>query len=190
MARTPIAARNHQDPSYSEGYLGQQSPDSIDSILGGEDGFRSPIDSTSRTPSHIRFGDIEPESNQLALIPIGHGPISGERVQAFRSLGRYSVFGRADAHCKQTEKRNSRCSRAKWKYRSPGWRDEHIWDKFKWSVSSIGITKDGPANNGFTPHYASTLDKSCVGIGQCTAYCDSGPQSAGFKVFQYRYHEF
>ena len=70
MARTPIAARNQQDPSYSEGYLGHQSPDSIDSILGGEDGFRSPIDLTSRTPSHIRFGDMEPASNQLALVPL------------------------------------------------------------------------------------------------------------------------
>ena len=70
MARTPIAARNQQDPSYSEGYLGHQSPDTIDSILGGEDGFRSPIDLTLRTPFHIRFGDMEPASNQLALVPL------------------------------------------------------------------------------------------------------------------------
>ena len=72
MARTPIAARNQQDPTYSEGYLGHQSPNSVDSILGNEDGFRSPIDLTSRTPSHIRFGDIMPmpEANQLALIPV------------------------------------------------------------------------------------------------------------------------
>ena len=70
MARTPIAAKNTQDPTYSEGYVCSQSPDSIDSILGGEDGFRSPIDLTSRTPSHIQFGDIEPEGNQLALIPL------------------------------------------------------------------------------------------------------------------------
>ena len=70
MARTPIAAKNQQGPTYSEGYLGHQSPDSIDSILGGEDGYRSPIDLMSRTPSHIRFEDIEPASNQLALIPL------------------------------------------------------------------------------------------------------------------------
>ena len=70
MARTPIAARNQQDPTYSEGYLSHQSPNSVDSILGGEDGFRSPIDLTSRTPSHIRFGDFVPEANQLALIPV------------------------------------------------------------------------------------------------------------------------
>ena len=70
MARTPIAARNQQDPTYSEGYLSHQSPNSVDSILGNEDGFRSPIDLTSRTPSHIRFGDLAPEANQLALIPL------------------------------------------------------------------------------------------------------------------------
>ena len=70
MARTPIAAKNPQDPTYSEGYICNQSPETIDSILGGEDGFRSPIDLTSRTPSHIQFGDIEPEGNQLALIPL------------------------------------------------------------------------------------------------------------------------
>ena len=70
MARTPIAARNQQDPTYSEGYLSHQSPNSVDSILGGEDGFRSPIDLMSRTPSHIRFGDFMPEANQLALIPV------------------------------------------------------------------------------------------------------------------------
>ena len=70
MERTPIAARNQQDPTYSEGYLGHQSPNSVDSILGGEDEFRSPIDLTSRTPSHIRFGDFVPETNQLALIPL------------------------------------------------------------------------------------------------------------------------
>ena len=70
MERTPIAARNQQDPTYSEGYLGHQSPNSVDSILGGEDEFRSPIDLTSRTPSHIRFGDFVPETNQLALITL------------------------------------------------------------------------------------------------------------------------
>ena len=70
MARTPIAAKSHQDPAYSEGYVCHQSPNSIDSILGGEEGFRSPINLTSRTPSHIRFGDIEPEANQLALVPL------------------------------------------------------------------------------------------------------------------------
>ena len=70
MARTPIAARNQQDPTYSEGYLSHQSPNSVDSILGDEDGFRSPIDLTSRTPSHIRFGNNMLEANQLALIPL------------------------------------------------------------------------------------------------------------------------
>ena len=63
-------ARNQQDPTYSEGYLSHQSPNSVDSILGGDDGFQSPIDLTSRTPSHIRFGDLAPETNQLALVPL------------------------------------------------------------------------------------------------------------------------
>ena len=64
MARTPIAAKNPQDPTYSEGYVCNQSPETV------EDGSCSPIDLTSRTPSHIRFGDIEPEGNQLALVPL------------------------------------------------------------------------------------------------------------------------
>ena len=70
MARTPIAAKNPQDPTYSEGYVCNQSTETVDSILRGEDGFRSPFDLTWRTPSHIRFGDIEPEDNQLALMPV------------------------------------------------------------------------------------------------------------------------
>ena len=87
MARTPIAARNQQDPSYSEGYLGHQSPDSIDSILGGEDGFRSPIDLTSRTPSHIRFGDMEPASNQLALVPLITDQLAEKDSKLLEALG-------------------------------------------------------------------------------------------------------
>ena len=86
MARTPIAARNQQDPSYSEGYLGHQSPDSIDRILGGEDGFRSPIDLTSRTPSHIRFGDIEPESNQLALVALVTDQLAEKEFKPLEAL--------------------------------------------------------------------------------------------------------
>ena len=86
MARTPIAAKNTQDPTYSEGYVCNQSPDTIDSILGGEDGFRSLIDLTSRTPSHIRFGDIEPEGNQLALIPLVTCPLAEKETRLIEAL--------------------------------------------------------------------------------------------------------
>ena len=115
MAGTPIAARNQEDPTYSEGYLSHQSPNSVDSILGDEDGFRSPIDLTSRTPSHIRFGDIMPEANQLALIPFVTDQSADrrdltKRNKAYRSFSRNSIIGGADAHCQQNEKRNSRCS--------------------------------------------------------------------------------
>ena len=86
MARTPIAAKNTQDPTYSEGYVCNQSPDTIDSIFGGEDGFRSLIDLTSRTPSHIRFGDIEPEGNQLALIPLVTCPLAEKETRLIEAL--------------------------------------------------------------------------------------------------------
>ena len=86
MARTPIAAKNTQDPTYSEGYVCNQSPDTIDSILGGEDGFRSLIDLTSRTPSHIRFGDIEPETNQLALVPLATCQIAEQETKLREAL--------------------------------------------------------------------------------------------------------
>ena len=86
MARTPIAARNQQDPTYSEGYLSHQSPDSVDSILGNEDGFRSPIDLTSRTPSHIRFGDFVPEANQLALVPLITDQLAAKESKLLEAL--------------------------------------------------------------------------------------------------------
>ena len=86
MARTPIAAKNPQDPTYSEGYICNQSPETIDSILGGEDGFRSPIDLTSRTPSHIRFGDIEPEGNQLALMPVARCQLAEKETKLLEAL--------------------------------------------------------------------------------------------------------
>ena len=66
--------------------MGHQSPDSIDSILGGEDGFRSPIDLTSRTPSHIRSEDVEPESNQLALIPLVTDQLAEKETKLLEAL--------------------------------------------------------------------------------------------------------
>ena len=59
MARTPVASRNTQNTIFSDGYEGNHSRELIASILGGEENFRSPIDLTSRTPTHIRFGDEE-----------------------------------------------------------------------------------------------------------------------------------
>ena len=86
MARTPIAAKSHQDPAYSEGYVCHQSPETVDSLLGGEEGFRSPIDLMSRTPSHIRFGDIEPEANQLALVPLATCQLAEKETKLLEAL--------------------------------------------------------------------------------------------------------
>ena len=86
MARTPIASKNQQNPTYSEGYECHQSPETVDSILGGEESFRSPIDLTSRTPSHIRFGDIEPETNQLALVPLATCQIAEQETKLREAL--------------------------------------------------------------------------------------------------------
>ena len=58
MARTPLAAMVLIDPAFSDGYKSNQSCD-----LGGhslvEADIQSPIDLTSRTPSHIRFAKSE-----------------------------------------------------------------------------------------------------------------------------------
>ena len=83
MARTP---KNHQDPTYSEGYMCHQSPETVDSLLGGEEGFRSPIDLTSRTPSQIRFGDIEPEAKQLALVPLATCRLAEKKTKLIEAL--------------------------------------------------------------------------------------------------------
>ena len=62
MARTPLAARILIDPAFSDGYESNQSGE-----LGGhslvEAEIQSPIDLTSRTPTHIRF--VESEHSQL-----------------------------------------------------------------------------------------------------------------------------
>ena len=54
MARTPLAARITIDPSFSDGYESNQSGELGSQSLEGAE-IRSPIDLTSRTPTHIRF---------------------------------------------------------------------------------------------------------------------------------------
>ena len=66
MARTPLAARILIDPAFSDGYDSDHSGE-----LGGqslvEADIQSPIDLTSRTPTHIRFA--EADQNQLVEHP-------------------------------------------------------------------------------------------------------------------------
>ena len=62
MARTPLAARILIDPAFSDGYESNQSGEGGGlSLVEAE--MQSPIDLTSRTPTHIRFA--EAESSQL-----------------------------------------------------------------------------------------------------------------------------
>ena len=58
MARTPLAARIMIDPVFSDGYESNHSGDEGDQSLGMAD-IQSPIDLTSRTPTHIRFAEAE-----------------------------------------------------------------------------------------------------------------------------------
>ena len=81
MARTPIPSRNKQN-----GYKSHQSRELIDSILGGEESFRSPIDLTSRTPTHIRFENDEPATNQLAILPVANSQIAEQETQLREAL--------------------------------------------------------------------------------------------------------
>ena len=70
MARTPLAARIKIDPSFSDGYESNHSfSDEFGHSLNLAE-FRSPIDLTSRIPTHIRFAESEP--NQLAAIPVAN----------------------------------------------------------------------------------------------------------------------
>ena len=66
MARTSLAARIMIDPAFSDGYESNQSGE-----LGGhslvEAEVQSPVDLTSRTPTHIRFA--ESGQNQLVEHP-------------------------------------------------------------------------------------------------------------------------
>ena len=69
MARTPLAARILIDPAFSDGYESNQSGEGGGlSLVEAE--VQSPIDLTSRTPSHIRFA--KSEQRQL----VGH-PAAG-----------------------------------------------------------------------------------------------------------------
>ena len=58
MARTPLAARILIDPAFSDGYESNQSGDFGGNSLVEAD-IQSPIDLTSRTPTHIRFAELE-----------------------------------------------------------------------------------------------------------------------------------
>ena len=66
MARTPLAARILIDPAFSDGYESNQSGEGGGlSLVEAE--VQSPIDLTSRTPTHIRFA--ESGQNQLVEHP-------------------------------------------------------------------------------------------------------------------------
>ena len=69
MARTPLAARILIDPAFSDGYESNQSGEGGGHSL-VEAEIQSPIDLTSRTPTHIRFA--EAESSQL----VEHQPVN------------------------------------------------------------------------------------------------------------------
>ena len=58
MARTPLAARILIDPAFSDGYESNQSGEGGGHSLVEAD-IQSPIDLTSRTPTHIRFAESE-----------------------------------------------------------------------------------------------------------------------------------
>ena len=58
MARTPLAARILIDPAFSDGYESNQSGEGGGRSL-VEAEIQSPIDLTSRTPTHIRFAEAE-----------------------------------------------------------------------------------------------------------------------------------
>ena len=71
MARTPLAARISIDPAFSDGERGGHSLEAAE--------FQSPIDLTARTPTHIRFAELE--QNQL----VGH-PAAGRLNRNLESL--------------------------------------------------------------------------------------------------------
>ena len=78
MARTPLAARIRIDPYFSDGYESNHSGE-----LGGNSlnlaEFRTPINHMSRTPTHLRF--VESEPNQLAEIPAASRQIQDSDLQ-------------------------------------------------------------------------------------------------------------
>ena len=67
MARTSLAARIRIDPSFSDGYESNHFGG-----LGGHNlslaELRSPIEQMARTPTHVRFAELEPD--QLVEIPV------------------------------------------------------------------------------------------------------------------------
>ena len=86
MTRTPVATRSTLNPIFSDGYESNHSGEMVDIILGEEENFRSPIDLTSRTPTHIRFGDAETELNQLAIMPLANSQVAEQEAQLREAL--------------------------------------------------------------------------------------------------------
>ena len=58
----------------------------VDIILGEEENFRSPIDLTSRTPTHIWFGNAETEPNQLAIMPSANSQVPEQEAQLVEAM--------------------------------------------------------------------------------------------------------
>ena len=81
MTRTPVTTRSTLNPIFSDGYESNHSGEMIDSILGEEENFQTPIDLTSRMPTHIRFGDAETELNQLAIMPLANSQVAEQEAQ-------------------------------------------------------------------------------------------------------------
>ena len=77
MARTPLAARILIDPAFSDGYESNQSGEG-GGLSQVEAEMQSPIDLTSRTPTHIRFA--ESENSQL----VEHQP-ANRAIKSFES---------------------------------------------------------------------------------------------------------
>ena len=83
LAQTPLAARILIDPAFSDGYESNQSGEGGGHSL-AEAEIQSPIDLTSRTPTHIRFA--EAESSQLVeRQPINRGIGNSENQTSQRS---------------------------------------------------------------------------------------------------------
>ena len=83
MARTPLAARILIDPAFSDGYESNQSGEGGGHSLVEAD-IQSPIDLTSRTPTHIRFAEAE-SSQLMEHQPANRGARNFENQSSQRS---------------------------------------------------------------------------------------------------------
>ena len=86
MTRIPVASRTTLNPIFSDGYESNQSGKWIDSVLGEEENFRSLMYLTSRTPTHIRFGDTGTDPNQLAIMPLANSQVAEQEAQLREAL--------------------------------------------------------------------------------------------------------